>query len=215
MTWTEASSGVYSTELGGVEKIHRFFSRIFKPTGHKHWAFTAPALRQEFPAPVIVPDGLTRETYVVPNASPVEKWPNETLVVDFIDPDAILASYPARDHPSMHFFPEISQIGEHYKNAIDTGGIPYIGDATTPSGASGNLVEPDRSLGVIEKLLSKEHEGSAVKMTDFHFSVSMLTRQMLLYVWTSNGKMSFSINYNEAYHVQRRRKRFWNILGRS
>ncbi|KAI1775064.1 hypothetical protein F4818DRAFT_417684 [Hypoxylon cercidicola] len=431
MTWTEVSPGVYSTELGGVEKIYRFFSHLFKPTGREHWGLYCSctlelgspfsqrdpatalrdawkALRQEFPGLAIVPDGLTKKTYVLPDASRVERWADETFFVDHTDPDAILASYPARDTPSMYFFPESSQvlflashwridglgtcmimerffsilaaltpspsaeswtndlhkvsprledalgapteetpeiqalaqqqIADHHKNAIHAGGIPYLGDATTPPGspvrtfikfnrettsaliaackARGisvtsafyaalanaalalsrdetpekytavmavnmrNYVKPPynskdhavqvyiigrsptvehsctfdektaqfaayskdwyndeflrayrvstrhhydamakrpappagvpppkppsgvtlSSLGVIEKMLPSEYEGGAVKVTDFHFGVSMMTRQMLLYVWTFDGKMSFSINYNEAYH---------------
>ncbi|KAI6091241.1 hypothetical protein F4821DRAFT_198822 [Hypoxylon rubiginosum] len=431
MSWTETSPGVYSTELGGVEKVYRFISHMFKPTGREHYGIYCACtldfgssfarrdkatavrdawkvLRQEFPALAIVPDGLTKKTYVLPDASKVEKWADETFIVDFTDPDAVLASYPARDHPSMHFFPESNQvlflashwridgigvciimerlfsilaastpppaadswkndlhrvsprledaldapteetpeihalaqkqIAEHHKNAIHAGGIPYLGDATTPPGSpvrthikfnratSGALIAackargitvtsafyaalasavlamsideaPEKytavmaanmrdyvqppynskdhavqayvigraptvnhsctfaektaqfaayvrdwcddeflrayrvttrthydamtkrpappagapppkppsgvtlsSLGVIEKLLPKEYEGGEVTMTDFHFGVSMLTRQMLLYVWTFDGKMSFSINYNEAYH---------------
>ncbi|KAI0161028.1 hypothetical protein GGR52DRAFT_156878 [Hypoxylon sp. FL1284] len=434
MTWTEVSPEVYSTELGGVEKIYRFMSNIFKPTGREHWGLYCSctlelgpslsqrdpatalrdawkALRQEFPALAIVPDGLTKKTYILPNASRVEKWAGETFIVERnTDPDAVLASYPARDHPSMYYFPKSSQvlflashwridglgtcmimdrffailtastpspaadswtndlekvsprledalgapteetpeihelaqkqIADHHKNAVHAGGIPYLGDATTPPGSPAHTFvnfdaqttaaliaackargvsvtaavyaaladavlalsreegdAPEKytavmatnmrgyvrapyggrehaaqvyiigrsptvahgssfadktaqfaaysrdwydddflrayrvttrhhydamtqrrpapppggapppkppsgvtlsSLGVIEKLLPAAY--GDVRVAGFHFGVSMLTRQMLLYVWTFAGRMCFSVNYNDAYH---------------
>lgn len=58
------------------------------------------------------------------------------------------------------------------------------------------------SLGVIEKYLVGEYgrAGNTVRVTDFRFGVSMMTRQMLLYVWTFGGSLDLSVNYNTAYH---------------
>ncbi|CAJ2500236.1 Uu.00g030890.m01.CDS01 [Anthostomella pinea] len=55
------------------------------------------------------------------------------------------------------------------------------------------------SMGVVEKYLAGECGGGAVKVTDFRFGVSMMTRQMLLHVWTFQGRLCLSVNYNEAY----------------
>ncbi|KAI1379521.1 hypothetical protein F4677DRAFT_335278 [Hypoxylon crocopeplum] len=429
MTWSEVSPGVFSKELDGVEKIYRHISELFKPLGREHWGLyfvcdielgahlsskdltTAlrdawKALRYEFPALSFRPDGLTKKTYVLPDASSVEEWADETFFVDrSTDPDGILASYPARDTPSMHFFPESSQvlflcshwridgigtcilmehffslltaatpspvlksrindlhkispsledalgaptaetpeiqalaqkkIAEHHKNVVHAGGLPYRGDATTrpgcptrtaitfnkastatliaackerkitvtsavyaalatavfslspdeapekyaavmsvnmrsylepPYGSKDHAVQvyvtgrsptvgrdstfnqktehfmaycknwcdeefirshrvatrhhyeamfkrpegtqPPKppssvtlsSLGVIEKNLPSQYGGGAVKLTDFRFGVSMMTRQIMLYVWTFGGRLTFSVNYNDAYH---------------
>ncbi|KID81116.1 hypothetical protein MGU_11498 [Metarhizium guizhouense ARSEF 977] len=58
------------------------------------------------------------------------------------------------------------------------------------------------SLGIIDGHLGSEYgKGKAVvKVTDFHFGVSILTRQVLLYAWTYNGRLTLSANYNGAYH---------------
>lgn len=135
MNWSEVSPGVFSKELDGVEKIYHHVSQIFKPIGREHWGLycactfelgprfsqkdTATALRDawkalryDFPALAVTLDGVhARKTYTVPDASSVEKWADESFVVDWTtDPDGVLASYPVRDTPSMYFFPELSQI---------------------------------------------------------------------------------------------------------
>jgi hypothetical protein len=60
------------------------------------------------------------------------------------------------------------------------------------------------SLGVIDKYLRGKYFGlngnMAVEIENFHFGVSLVTRQMILYPWTFKGQLSLSINYNEAYH---------------
>ncbi|KAI1386657.1 uncharacterized protein F4822DRAFT_323318 [Hypoxylon trugodes] len=426
MDWTEVSPGVYSKELCGVEKIYRNISQLFKPVGREHWGLYCvcdfelgpslsgkdpaavlrdawKALRYDFPALAVAPDGLTKKTYILPNQSSVEKWADETFIVDPISSsDDILASYPPRDTPTIHYLPELSQvvflcshwridglgtcmimdrfftilakatgaptskswandlhkispnleealgvpatetpevqalarehIKEHHKNAVHAGGLPYLGDAKTPPGRPAatattfnedstaafiatckarkvtvtsaiyaalagaipvlsldectkkyaavmavnmrnHLQEPYNgrdhpvqvyvvgqaptvdhsssfyektkefsnqtgswynedfkrayrvatqyqyealcnrgpppkppssvtlsSLGVIERNLSGEYGGGAVKVRDFRFGVSMMTRQMLLYAWTFGGKLQFSVNYNDAYH---------------
>ncbi|KAI2621283.1 hypothetical protein GGR54DRAFT_96454 [Hypoxylon sp. NC1633] len=134
MSWSELSPGVFSKELDGVEKIYRYISQTFKPLGREHWGLycvctfelgspfsprdptTAlrdawKALRHEFPSLAIRPDGLTNKKYTLPDASSVEEWVKETFIVDRTTrPEDIVASYPARDTPSLYFFPESSQI---------------------------------------------------------------------------------------------------------
>ncbi|KAI1314102.1 hypothetical protein F5Y03DRAFT_336164 [Xylaria venustula] len=58
------------------------------------------------------------------------------------------------------------------------------------------------SLGVVDKVLASQHgQGMrVVRVKDFRFGVSMMSRQMLLYVWTFGGRLNFSINYNDGYH---------------
>jgi hypothetical protein len=71
------------------------------------------------------------------------------------------------------------------------------------------------SLGVIEGHLggwygscggedSGSHQQMAapggIRVKAFRFGVSILTRQMLLYVWTFGGRLTLSVNYNEAYY---------------
>lgn len=87
------------------------------------------------------------------------------------------------------------------------------------------------SLGIIEGHLGGEYGKSGVngigagavsrtngssdavvKVTDFHFGVSILTRQMLLYAWTYNGRLTLSANYNSAYHDQGAALRFINSV---
>lgn len=63
------------------------------------------------------------------------------------------------------------------------------------------------SLGIIEQYLKGNHyggtgdeDGAQVQVHSFRFGVTMMTRQMLLYLWTFRGLMTLSVNYNEAYY---------------
>lgn len=55
------------------------------------------------------------------------------------------------------------------------------------------------SLGVIEKHLVGGY-GNEIGVKSFRFGVTMMTRQLLLYLWTFKGQLNLSGNYNEAYH---------------
>lgn len=55
------------------------------------------------------------------------------------------------------------------------------------------------SLGVIDKYMTPSRD-DGIQVASFRFGVSMLTRQMILYVWTFRGRLSLSINYNVAYY---------------
>jgi hypothetical protein len=55
------------------------------------------------------------------------------------------------------------------------------------------------SLGVVEQFLAGNYDG-VVRISRFRFGVSMMNRQMLLYVWTFGGQLNLSINYNDAYY---------------
>ncbi|KAI1746393.1 hypothetical protein F4680DRAFT_19849 [Xylaria scruposa] len=57
------------------------------------------------------------------------------------------------------------------------------------------------SLGIIEKQMARSYsDATQVKVTGFRFGVSVMTRQMLLYVWTFDERLTFSVNYNDAYY---------------
>ena len=54
------------------------------------------------------------------------------------------------------------------------------------------------SLGIVDQHLSPRH-GDTVEITDFSLVGEMLISQLLVYVWTWQKKMSFSVNYNESF----------------
>lgn len=63
------------------------------------------------------------------------------------------------------------------------------------------------SLGIINKLITGRYgesktslTESAINVTGFTFGVSMYSRQMLLYLWTFDGRIHLSVNYNQAYY---------------
>lgn len=57
------------------------------------------------------------------------------------------------------------------------------------------------SLGVIDQFLTGQYKGEiSVSVKRYRFGVSMLNRQMLLYLWTFRGQVHLSINYNDAYY---------------
>nr|QGA67225.1 acyltransferase [Monascus purpureus] len=62
-----------------------------------------------------------------------------------------------------------------------------------PSGVTLN------SLGVIEKYFRSDYE-NGLKVERFHFGVTMMTRQTMLYAWTFRGQLTLSLNFNEAYY---------------
>ncbi|KAL5333397.1 hypothetical protein BJX70DRAFT_68514 [Aspergillus crustosus] len=87
-------------------------------------------------------------------------------------------------------------IYQYHAEALTTRPAPGAPPRAPPSGLSVS------SLGRVEKLLETEFGGGIVKLKDFHFGVSMLTRQILLYVWTFEGGLTLSLNYNDAYYQQ-------------
>ncbi|OJJ06458.1 hypothetical protein ASPVEDRAFT_140537 [Aspergillus versicolor CBS 583.65] len=60
------------------------------------------------------------------------------------------------------------------------------------------------SLGVVEGFLKGAYDGKGkgVMVEQFSFGVTMMTRQMLLYVWTFAGRLTLSLCYNEAYYQE-------------
>ncbi|KAK9799869.1 hypothetical protein AB5N19_10524 [Seiridium cardinale] len=55
------------------------------------------------------------------------------------------------------------------------------------------------SLGAVDNFLTVQH-ANGVRVENFRFGVSILSRQVLLYVWTFDGHMHLSLNYNAAYY---------------
>lgn len=55
------------------------------------------------------------------------------------------------------------------------------------------------SLGVVNRLIARNH-GDHVSVKAFRLGASVLTRQMLLYLWTFNERIHLSVNYNRAYY---------------
>ncbi|KAL2871239.1 uncharacterized protein BJX67DRAFT_389940 [Aspergillus lucknowensis] len=64
------------------------------------------------------------------------------------------------------------------------------------------------SLGIVESYLRHQYVssdgevGKGVRVEGFRFGVTMMTRQMLLYVWTWKGRLTISACYNEAYYSE-------------
>lgn len=124
-------SSTSKLELGGVEKIYRFMSTVFKHTGHEHWGlFTVctvefgptlhdhatalrdawKALRFEFPALALVPDGY-EAVYTVPAAEVIDKWADQTFIIEpDKHPDDIIVNYSLRDLPALIYFPTTSEV---------------------------------------------------------------------------------------------------------
>ena len=63
------------------------------------------------------------------------------------------------------------------------------------------------SLGVIDDFLAHKH-GDSVEVTDFWLGVDMLSRQLMLYVWTHRGKLKLSACYNQAFYASEFVKEF-------
>lgn len=71
----------------------------------------------------------------------------------------------------------------------------------TPPAGSLPPSEPSlSSLGVIDDFIAHKH-GDVVEVTDFWLGVDMLSQQLMLYVWTHQGKLKLSACYNEAFYA--------------
>lgn len=140
MEWKESTEGTWRKELGGAEKIYRFTSSIFRATGREHWGLYTvcqvkfgsdpisedvaaallnawKALRFEFPALTLIPDGYEA---VYPSASQegkvgvqnaVDDWVQKTFRVDpLLTVEEILANYKLHDLPELIWLPATSQV---------------------------------------------------------------------------------------------------------
>ena len=57
------------------------------------------------------------------------------------------------------------------------------------------------SLGIIDNFIADKH-GNVVEVTDFWLGVDMLSRQLMLYVWTHQGKLQLSACYNKEFYAR-------------
>lgn len=134
MEWTQESPGRFVQELGGVEKIYRHVSRLFSATGREHWGLYCSCtlefspgllekgpdlilrsawkvLRHEFPGLAVASRNGDLKAYEIPTTESIKAWVQETFVVQMTSqPDDVIASYPLKDTPTLHFFPESSTI---------------------------------------------------------------------------------------------------------
>lgn len=83
-----------------------------------------------------------------------------------------------------------------YKYNLSKISSPAAETTVPPKPPSGVTIS---SLGVIERHLRGEY-GPRLSVEKFHFGVSMMTRQMVLYAWTFKGHLTLSLSYNEAYY---------------
>ena len=70
--------------------------------------------------------------------------------------------------------------------------------------SSGSLppTEPSlSSLGIIDNSIANKH-GDLVEVTDFWLGVDMLSRQLMLYVWTHQGKLQLIACYNKEFYAR-------------
>ncbi|MDI1488084.1 MAG: hypothetical protein OHK93_007358 [Ramalina farinacea] len=54
------------------------------------------------------------------------------------------------------------------------------------------------SLGVVDKYLRSDHR--SVLVESFRLGSAIMTRQPTLYIWTFQGRLTISVDYNEAYY---------------
>ena len=58
------------------------------------------------------------------------------------------------------------------------------------------------SLGIIDDLIAHGY-GDTVEVTDFWLGVDMLSRQLMVYVWTHRGELKLSACFNQEFYVQK------------
>ncbi|KAK6078945.1 hypothetical protein SCUP234_05871 [Seiridium cupressi] len=135
--------------------------------------------------------------------------PSVTRQSSFEDKAKYLTS-SYKDWYSEKFFRAMKLIYQYHSDALFKP-KPRPENAPPPKPPSNVLLS---SLGVVDKTIRSEHgEGAqSVKVTGFRFGVSMMTRQMLLYVWTFAGKLTLSVNYNDAYHDAKAASEFLTFI---
>ena len=57
------------------------------------------------------------------------------------------------------------------------------------------------SLGIIHNFIANKH-GNVVEVTDFWLGVDMLSRQLMVYIWTHQGKLQLSACYNKEFYAR-------------
>jgi len=85
--------------------------------------------------------------------------------------------------------------------------VPYLqkliamlqSPAFQESGAPPDTTPDLNSLGLIDERIASRY-GEVVEVKSFWLGVEMLTQQLEVYVWTFQGKMTFSACFNEAFY---------------
>lgn len=54
------------------------------------------------------------------------------------------------------------------------------------------------SLGIIDKYLKKDYGESVLAVEQFRLGSAIMARQPTLYIWTLQGELALSVDYNEA-----------------
>ena len=121
---------------------------------------------------------------------------------------------PVTMRPS-NFIENAAQLRIIYSQKLTTPGprniLPYLSYYVEKS--AGMLIQPPppgvlpptepqlSSLGVLDAFLDSKH-GDAVELTDFELGVDTLTSQLVVHVWTLQGKMQLSACYNKSYYLR-------------
>lgn len=105
--------------------------------------------------------------------------------------DALTREY--KSWCSDKFMQSLRLIYKYHADQLFTDHSEGVPSSKPPSGVTIS------SLGIIQQYLTGDY-GNAVYVDRFRFGVSMMTRQMLLYVWTFRGQLILSVNYNAAYY---------------
>ncbi|KAL9074940.1 MAG: hypothetical protein Q9157_004189 [Trypethelium eluteriae] len=96
------------------------------------------------------------------------------------------------------------------EDMLDTAEAPTHGPRPSPPVVSSSPPPPPpsgitiSSLGVVDHYLTGEYGGreggAAVRVQEYHFGIEMMTRQMVLYVGTFQGRLQLEISYNAGYY---------------
>ena len=125
---------------------------------------------------------------------------------------AYMVGFPVTMIPST-FMEQALQLQPFYKQLSSTATRsslpsylkPYISQATdlfTKPPAQDGLIPTEPvldSLGIADRYLNRFY-GDTVELLDFWLASDTLTAQLTVYVWTWQGKMTFSVCYNEQFH---------------
>ncbi|KAI4289521.1 MAG: hypothetical protein L6R35_001217 [Caloplaca aegaea] len=101
-----------------------------------------------------------------------------------------------REYKSWHSQRFMQALREIYKYHAEKLFAPRPEGSPRPKLPSGVTLS---SLGVVERYFTGDY-GDGLQVDGFRFGVGMMTRQMLMYAWAFRGRLTLSVNYNEAYY---------------
>ncbi|KAI0472604.1 hypothetical protein GGR56DRAFT_697109 [Xylariaceae sp. FL0804] len=186
MTWTETSKGRFQRRMGENEAMMKFLGDRGLPLGREHWSVTTTAsfrtevpvragalaselrrawmaLRFEHPSIAAVPDG-DELIYVVPSASELAKWCEETFFILDDDPAVTANQVVANIKPSpfvtAYYLPSYSRIILHTSHwRMDGYGALALLDDDPAGLPWGNEVQ--RLAPSVEEALGQPEDASA------------------------------------------------------